>query len=163
MRFEDSYLGRLRRRVGSDLVLMPGASTMVIDADERILLLRRADDDTWCMPGGAAEMGSSFVTTALTELLEESGFVAHAEDLVPFASISEPAVHVLTYPNGDVTHCFAIWFAVRRWTGSLVTDEESVDAVFCARDDLPHPLQPATALAIELYDQFIETGIFQAR
>jgi ADP-ribose pyrophosphatase YjhB (NUDIX family) len=87
---------------------------LVTDDDNRVLLLRRADDGTWCMPGGAAEPGSSFATTALTELAEESGLVAHENDLVPFASISEPDVHVLTYPNGDVTHCFAMYFAVRQ-------------------------------------------------
>ena len=163
MTFEDSYLGRLRRRVGTDVVLMPGASVMAIDGDERVLLLRRADDGRWCMPGGAAEMGSSFVTTALAELSEEAGLVARAEDLVPFATVSEPDVHRLTYPNGDVTHCFAVWFAVRRWHGSLAIDDESTDAAFFARDALPQPMLPPTALAFQLYDRFIGTGRFQAR
>lgn len=161
--FEDTYLGRLRGRIGSDLVLMPGAGVMVVDGDDRVLLLHRADDGTWCMPGGAAEEGSSFVATALAELAEETGLVVRPQDLVPFASISEPDVHVLTYPNGDVTHCFAIWFAARRWTGSLATDEESIDAGFFARDALPEPLLPPSALALELYDRFVESGQFQAR
>lgn len=161
--FAQSYLGRLRRHVGSDLVLMPGASVLVLDAKNRVLLLQRSDDGTWCMPGGAAEEGSSFASTAIAELLEETGLVVDPEDITAFASISEAAVHTLRYPNGDVTHCFALWFVVRKWSGDLRVDDESVTAEFFERSALPTPLMRPAALALDLHDRYVETGRFQAR
>lgn len=163
MTFARSYLGRLRHRVGSDLVLMPGASVLVLDEDERVLLLKRSDDGYWCMPGGAAEEGSSFRSTAIAELAEETGLAAEPDDLEAFASISEAGLHTLTYPNGDVTHCFALWFLLRRWVGEIQVDDESVTAAFFNRAALPEPLMGPAALALELHDRFVESGRFQTR
>ena len=39
--------------------------------DQRILLIKRADDGTWCLPAEAAEAGGSFARTAIGELAEE--------------------------------------------------------------------------------------------
>jgi 8-oxo-dGTP pyrophosphatase MutT (NUDIX family) len=164
MGFIGSYLWHLRRRIGNDLVLMPGASVLVEDERGRVLLVRRGDDGTWCMPGGAAEPSSSFVQTAITELREETGLIARTENLTAYASISDPDVHVLHYPNGDVTHCFALWFHTRRWVGELAADgDESVDLGFFDRDELPADLMAPAVLALELFDRYRTTGLFQAR
>jgi 8-oxo-dGTP pyrophosphatase MutT (NUDIX family) len=74
----DSYLWRLRQAVGNDLVLMPGAMVALQREDGRVLLTKRADDGTWCLPAGAAEAGGSFARTAIDELAEET----HALDLL---------------------------------------------------------------------------------
>lgn len=68
--YKDSYLWRLRQAVGSNLVLMPGAMVAVQREDQRVLLTKRADDGTWCLPAGAAEPGGSFARTAIDELAE---------------------------------------------------------------------------------------------
>jgi ADP-ribose pyrophosphatase YjhB (NUDIX family) len=164
MTFEDSYLGRLRRDVGSRIVLMPGAGVLARDEHGRVLFTRRADDGSWCMPGGGAEEGSSFASTAAAELYEEAGLVVPVEELVAFASVSEASVHIVRYPNGDLTHCFALWFLAERWTGELRADgEETTEVGFFDRGDLPAPLAGPSRLALELYDAFVETGRFQAR
>ena len=75
-----SYLWNLRQKVGHDHVLMPGASVLVLHEQDRVLLTRRTDSDVWCMPGGAAEIGSSFASTAISELREETGLIAKEED-----------------------------------------------------------------------------------
>lgn len=71
MGYRDSYLRRLRQAVGNDLVLMPGAMVALQREDGRVLLTKRADDGTWCLPAGAAEPGGSFTRTAVDELAEE--------------------------------------------------------------------------------------------
>ena len=38
MKFSDSYLGKLRKIVGSRLILIPGARIVVHDRQERVLL-----------------------------------------------------------------------------------------------------------------------------
>lgn len=108
MPYRDSYLWRLRQAVGHDLVLMPGAMVALQREDQRVLLTRRTDDGTWCLPAGAAEAGGSFARTAIDELAEETGVQVSESDLVPFGCFSEAEVHTITYPNGDVTHCFAM-------------------------------------------------------
>lgn len=119
--YRGSYLWRLRQAVGNDLVLMPGAMVAVQRDDQRILLTKRADDETWCLPAGAAEPGGSFVRTAIDELAEETGIEVSERDLIPFGCLSEAEAHTIRYPNGDVTHCFALW----RPSGSRFSDRAS--------------------------------------
>lgn len=99
MSFSDSYLGRLRQKIGSDLVLMPGAMVVVQHADGRILLTKRGDNDQWCLPAGAAEVGGSFAKTAVAEVVEEVGLEIAVDDLIPFGSLSAAETHTIQYPS----------------------------------------------------------------
>ncbi len=62
MGFEGSSLWRLRQKIGSELVLWPGATVCVIGPDGNVLLGLRSDDRAWGMPGGGAEEGGSFAS-----------------------------------------------------------------------------------------------------
>ncbi|MGY4768051.1 NUDIX domain-containing protein [Kribbella sp. CWNU-51] len=162
MTYEGSYLWDIRRQLGSRPLLMPGAQVLVVDDAERFLLQRSRDSGLWELPAGAAEPGDSFRSAAARELLEETGLVVAEADLVPFASLSESDVHTLTYPNGDVLHCFALCFEARRWTGDLrPAADEVLDAVFF--DQPPADLHPPTRVVLELYAVFRASGVFQAR
>lgn len=164
MAYKDSYLWRLQQAVGNDLVLMPGAMVAVQREDQRVLLTRRADDGTWCLPAGAAEPGGSFARTAIDELAEETGIEVSERDLIPFGCLSEAEVHTIHYPNGDVTHCFALLFLARAWRGDAVPDgEESTEAAFFALDVPPEPLHPPTAYALDLLGAYLRSGSFQVR
>lgn len=162
MDFEGSSLWRLRQRVGHDLVLWPGATVLVEDADGRVLLGRRRDNGEWAMPGGGAEEGGSFAATAIDELFEEVGLRADRADLIAFASVSEPEDHVIRYPGGDVTHYFGLWFVLRRWEGVPAADgDELVEVGWFDRAELPEPLMHSSAVALAYYARFTGTGIFQ--
>jgi 8-oxo-dGTP pyrophosphatase MutT (NUDIX family) len=164
MAFADSYLGRLRRKVGDDLVLMPGAMVVLRRADGRVLLTRRADDGTWCLPAGAAEPGGSFARTAVEELREEAGVEVAEEDLTPFATLSEAELHMIVYPNGDRTHCFALCFLAERWRGEPRPDGEETTAIrFADPADPPTPLHEPTGHGLRLLLAYLESGRFQAR
>ena len=54
----------------------------VIDDEGRILLIRRADNGLWAMPGGALEVGETPAEGVLREVLEETGVRAEAVSLV---------------------------------------------------------------------------------
>ncbi|ADB32070.1 NUDIX hydrolase [Kribbella flavida DSM 17836] len=164
MGYEGSYTWRLRQHVGHELLVMPGAQVVVVDAEERMLFQRRRDSGEWEFPGGAAEPGSSFRSTAVQELFEEAGLRVRDHDLVPFASLSEPDVHVITYPNGDRMHCFALCFEARCWDGQVrVEPEEVAEVTFRRPDDAPEPLQAQTRVVLELYLAYRASGVFQAR
>lgn len=110
MTYQGSYLWLLRQAIGHDLVLMPGAMVALGRDDGRILLTKRPDDGTGCLPAGAAERGGSFARTAVDELAEETGIKMEQADLVPFGCLSEAEAHTIRFPNGNVTHCFALLF-----------------------------------------------------
>jgi 8-oxo-dGTP pyrophosphatase MutT (NUDIX family) len=160
--FRGSYLGRLREAVGHDLVLMPGAMIALQKSDGRILLTRRSDDGSWCLPAGAAEPGGSFARTAIDELAEETGAVVAESDLIPFGCLSEAEAHTIRYPNGDLTHCFALLFLARAWQGDASTDgDEVTDARFVDPAAPPEPLHAPTGQALALLRSYLEGGSFQ--
>lgn len=164
MTYEGSYLWRLRQAVGSDLLLMPGAMIALQRDDRRVLLTKRADDGTWCLPAGAAEPGGSFARTAIDELAEETGVDVSESDLIPFGCLSEAEAHTIHYPNGDVTHCFALCFLARSWRGEPTPDrEESTEATFADLGAPPEPLHRPTAHALDLLAAYLRSGSFQTR
>jgi len=164
MAYRGSYLWRLRQAVGNELVLMPGAMVALQREDGRVLLTKRADDGTWCLPAGAAEAGGSFARTAIDELAEETGIHVSERDLAPFGCLSEAEAHTIHYPNGDVTQCFALCFLARVWQGDPRPDqEESTEAKFVDLGAPPEPLHPPTAHALELLAAYLRSGSFQVR
>jgi 8-oxo-dGTP pyrophosphatase MutT (NUDIX family) len=160
--FIGSYLWNLRQQVGAELVLMPGAMVVLQRDDGRVLLTKRADNGAWCLPAGAAEPGGSFAKTAIDELMEETGMSVAVDDLVPFGCLSEAATHTIHYPNGDVTHCFALCFLAREWRGEPRADgEESTEVRFEELDALPAPMDPPAVCALDLFRRFLASGSFQ--
>ena len=164
MGYPGSYLWRLRQAVGNDLVLMPGAMVALQREDGCVLLTKRADDGTWCLPAGAAEPGGSFARTAIDELAEETGVEVAERDLIAFGCLSEAELHTIDYPNGDVTHCFALLFLALSWRGDPQPDgEESTEAGFFDLSALPEPLHAPTKHALELLAAYLGSGTFQVR
>jgi 8-oxo-dGTP pyrophosphatase MutT (NUDIX family) len=160
--FEGSSLWRVRQKVGHELILWPGATVLVEDAGGRILFGLRRDNAEWAMPGGGAERDGSFAATALEELREEVGLEADRTDLIAFASVSETKDHLISYPNGDITHYFGLWFVLRRWRGDPVADGDELTRVeWFERDDPPQPLMHSSAVALEHYARYLQTGLFQ--
>jgi 8-oxo-dGTP pyrophosphatase MutT (NUDIX family) len=164
MPYAGSYLWRLRQTIGNDLALMPGAMVALRRDDGRILLTRRTDDGTWCLPAGAAETGGSFARTAIEELKEETGVEVSENNLVPFGCLSEAEAHTIHYPNGDITHCFALCFMAEKWQGDPRPDrEESIEVRFVELSNVPDPIHPPTAHALELLGVYLNSGRFQVR
>lgn len=164
MGYRGSYLWQLRQRVGHDLVLMPGAMIALQRDDRRVLLTKRADDESWCLPGGAAEPGGSFARAAIDELAEEAGVRVAEADLVPFGTLSEAQAHTIDYPNGDVTHCFALCFLATRWGGEINPDqEETTEAMFFDLRTPPEPIHAPTAHALKMLAAYRRSGRFQLK
>lgn len=164
MTYEDSYLWRLRQAIGNGLVLMPGAMVVLQRGDQRVLMTKRADDGSWCLPAGAAEPGGSFARTAIAELAEETNVEVSEHDLIPFGCLSEPAAHTIQYPNGDVTHCFAMCFLAKAWRGDPAADgKEATDAKFVDLAAPPEPLHQPTTHALDPLAAYFHSGSFQVR
>ena len=61
---------------------IPTADAAIIDAAGRILLIRRADNRKWAMPGGGTDVGETPAHAAEREALEETGVSCEAVALV---------------------------------------------------------------------------------
>jgi len=78
--------------------------------------------------------------------------------------LSEAEAHTIHYPNGDVTHCFALLFLARAWRGDPQPDgQESTEAGFFDPGAQPEPLHAPTRHALELLSAYLGSGTFQVR
>ena len=127
------YVSAMRALVGSRPLLLVSAGVVVLDREGRLLLQRRGDDGTWCIPGGALEPGETLVETARRELREETGLVA--TELALLDVFSGPEFY-LRYPGGDEAYVVGAVFLARHWTGELRSDSEETRAL--AFFDLRH-------------------------
>ena len=75
----------IRARFDADVGHMTahvGADAAVFDDDDRLLLVRRADDDLWGLVSGWVDTNEPPWQTAVRELREEAGVEARVEQLV---------------------------------------------------------------------------------
>jgi ADP-ribose pyrophosphatase YjhB (NUDIX family) len=151
----ESYLGQLRALAGDRTLLFVGARAVIRDEHGRLLLIRRSDNGMWALPAGAMELGESISDCAVREVREETGLVALKT--TPFAVYSGPA-YTFTNMYGDTYQLFMTAFRVDDWEGELVKKtDETIDAGFFARNELPMPSRVITETLDDL-DAFERHG-----
>lgn len=160
MTFANSYLGQLRRIVGSRVILVPGARIVVHDRQGRVLLELRKDFGRWGVPGGNGEIGDDMTTTIIREVYEETGLAIKRPE--PFGLASDPRHETITFPNGHVTQNFALLFHAPRPRGATKFDPgETLDLGWFAPRDLPKDIMPNSLRTLQAYWRFKKTGKFQ--
>jgi ADP-ribose pyrophosphatase YjhB (NUDIX family) len=113
----------------------------------RILLVKRADDGTWCLPGGRLEFGESAQDGAVREFAEETG---HAVEVTGLLGVySRPSEQTHQYPDGEVAQFVAVVFEghLREVTRTLAGD--TVEVSWFAADALPSNLMACDAPIID--------------
>src|SRR5258706_12019579 len=118
------YIRNLRAKIGNDLIFIPSAAAVVINEAGEVLLHRRSDDGTWCLPGGAIDPGEEPAEAVIREVREETGLQVIAERIVGVYGGPEFRVR---YPNGDDVMFISICFICHPVCGEArVNDEESL-------------------------------------
>jgi 8-oxo-dGTP pyrophosphatase MutT (NUDIX family) len=130
----ESYLGRQRAFAGDDeRLLFVAARGVIIDDQNRLLLIQRSDNHRWAIPAGAMELGESMQECAIREVWEETGLTATS--LTPFAFYSQ-AQFVNDF--GHAYQQILMAFRIHSWTGELLKQtDETLDAGFFPLDALP--------------------------
>lgn len=146
-----NYIMDLRKIVGHRPLLQVGASVIVVDSDNRVLLQLRSDDHTWGYAGGSVELDEVVEEAAKRELFEETGLIA--EELELFGVFSGKETHNI-YPNGDEVSNVDIVYVCKKYTGNLTCQEGEVDELrFFAINEIPDnlfkPIQKALYQWIE--------------
>jgi 8-oxo-dGTP pyrophosphatase MutT (NUDIX family) len=117
------YMRSLRERVGTSLVVVPSATALVFDDEDRILLVRHSNGGVWVAPGGAIDPDESPQDAVVREVWEETGL--NVEPTALCGVFGGPEFRV-TYENGDVTSYVTSVFECRRLGGELRADGDEV-------------------------------------
>ena len=122
------------RRVGRLGSLSVGCSAAVLDpTTQEILLVRRADNGRWAVPGGYMEPGESFTEACAREVREETGVHIRVTRLV--AVYTSPHA-LLEYPGGNRLQLVVLDFAAQPTGGALRTSEETTEVGYFALADI---------------------------
>ncbi|MCL3859573.1 NUDIX domain-containing protein [Actinotalea sp. K2] len=130
------FVLRLRAAVGHAPLWLPGASVVVLDDTDRLLLGRRADNGLWAVVSGIVEPGEEPARAITREALEETGVEIEVVALTA-VSITEE----VRYANGDLAQYLDLCFWGRPVGGTAhVADDESTEVAWFERDHLPADL-----------------------
>lgn len=145
------YIQHLRQFVEHAPLLMVGAATLIVDEQNRLLLMKRSDSGCWGPPGGAVELGEVVEIAARREVCEETGLGIGKLSL--FGVFSGPELFY-RYPNGDEVYNVTIVYLTRDVRGEVRLNGEHTNWGWFAPEDVPENISPPIKPVI---GQFIET------
>ncbi len=121
----DGHLATVRALVGPHLLVLPGVASAVVDAQDRVLLMRHVDSDTWVLPGGAVEPYEQPAAAVVRETREETGLEVRP---VAIIAVDGGHPHFKRYRNGDEVSYVTTVFRCEPVGGELRRDgHEALD------------------------------------
>src|SRR6266516_240489 len=97
-RINMEYINSLRKHVGQKPLLMVGATILVLNEQNQLLMMKRLESGNWGVPGGTMELGETTEETAKRELFEETNL--QVGEMKLFGVFSGPELYY-RYPSGD--------------------------------------------------------------
>lgn len=113
--------------------VVPSVTAVVRDGSGRLLLIHKADNDLWALPGGGHDIGERISDTVVREVFEETGIQVEVDNIVGLYTDPE---HVMAYDDGEVRQQFSICFRAHPVGGSLRTSSESKEVRWVDPADL---------------------------
>ncbi len=111
---------------------------LALNAAGEVLLMRRADEGTWGLPGGGVEPGETWEAAAKRECLEETGWTMCVTGVLGVYSDPETQTHI--YPSGESVHFVGVVFTALAEFAGERRDAEASDVRFFTASALPEPL-----------------------
>jgi ADP-ribose pyrophosphatase YjhB (NUDIX family) len=142
----DAMLGILMKDTGyaTPKVDVRGAAFV----DGRVLLVREISDGKWTLPGGWADVNQSAAECVMREIAEESGFEARALKLAAVRDYQRSG-----HPPRNLDSIYKMFFICEITGGAARGSDETSDAAFFPRDDLP-PLSLGRTTAAQIERMF---------
>ena len=144
------YILELRQYIGHRPVLMVGAGVFVLDEENRLLLMKRRDNECWGFPGGSTEPGEVVEDAARRETLEEANI--RIGEMSLFGVFSGPELYY-KYPNGDEVYNVTIMYLSHDWQGDIQISDEHTEWRWFAVDEIPENISPPIIPIIEQFKQ----------
>jgi 8-oxo-dGTP diphosphatase len=133
-----TYIKQMREKIGNDLLMVVGASAIVVNEQGEILLHRRSDNGKWSLPGGSVDPGEQPADAAVREVFEETGLKVIPLRLISVYSGPEL---VITYPEGNQVAITSVAFLCKPVGGEPRLDgDETLEIRYFAPDKLPDNL-----------------------
>jgi 8-oxo-dGTP pyrophosphatase MutT (NUDIX family) len=135
-----NYINELRKSIGNQPLLMVGSTVLVLDTQNRLLMMKRSDGGYWGVPGGAMELGETTEETARRELLEETGL--EVDEITLFGVFSGKELYH-RYPNGEEVYNVSIVYIAYNVSGNVkLTDGEHYAFQYFNLAHLPENISP---------------------
>ncbi len=142
------YIMDLRREVGTKPLIIVGASVLIFNENNELLLQLRKDNACWGLIGGSMELGETLEEVAIREMYEESGLIPTDLELLNVFSGQE---FYYQYPHGDEVFNVIAAYECHSFSGELKYDEEEATAIaFFPLNQLPKKLSPPDQQVINL-------------
>ena len=148
------YIMNLREKVGHSPLIGVGATILVFNSNNELLLNLRSDTNNWGIPGGSKELNETLEECAIRELKEETNINVNDLELVTVLSGEE---YYFKYPNEDELDCVIVLYKVSNYEGeSNINDGESKELKFFSLDNLPELESRAKAIIDKIKSGIIE-------
>jgi 8-oxo-dGTP pyrophosphatase MutT (NUDIX family) len=146
---KETYVEELRKLLGNRPIIFVAVPVLILDDQDRVLLQLRADDHTWCLPGGYMELGESTIETAQREIREETGLEIGRLSLFDVYSGRE---FFKEFPNGDQVFSVSVVYFTHDARGELRPDgQEGLELGYFSRKDLPSKLSDHARTIVESF------------
>lgn len=148
------YIMNLREKIGHSPLIGVGATTLVFNNKNELLLNLRSDTNTWGIPGGSKELNETLEECAVRELKEETNINVNDLELITVLSGKE---YYFKYPNEDELDCVIALYKVSNYEGKLnINDKESKELKFFSLDNLPELESRAKAIIDKIKNGIIK-------
>jgi 8-oxo-dGTP pyrophosphatase MutT (NUDIX family) len=114
--------------------VVPAAVAVVAREDGAVLLIRRTDNGSWALPGGAVEMNESVADAAIRETFEETGIQVEVTGLMGVYSDPRHVIHFTS--NDEVRREFSVVLTARPVGGEPTLSAESSEVRWVSPADL---------------------------
>ncbi len=126
--------------------VVPSVVAAVVNERGEMLMVHRADNDLWALPGGGHDIGEFIADTVVREVREETGIEVEVTGLIGL--YTNPR-HVMAYDDGEVRQQFSIAFRARPVGGELRGSSESREVRWVPLDRLDNlNMHPSMRLRI---------------
>lgn len=134
------YMMELRKLVGQRPLIMVGATMLLINRQNELLMIERTDNLFWGVPGGSIELGETLEECVRRETLEEVGI--HVDQMELFGIYSGEELHYI-YPNGDEVFMISAVYLSRIDNEPIILDLNEHSAYqFFKLNEIPEDVSP---------------------
>ncbi|MDF7639011.1 NUDIX hydrolase [Lactobacillus sp. ESL0791] len=127
------YITEIRKKVGHDPIILTFAGGILTNKNNEILLQKRADFNSWGLPGGALEFGETAEEACKREYLEETGLKVKVTSLLGVSTNQ-----IQHYPNNDIAQAIVIAFIVKYLKkDEIKISPETLALKYFAQNELP--------------------------